>query len=43
MTPSSGPVREITRETTGAAVYAAVVTKLLASVGRGASIITSTT
>ena len=35
MTPSSGPMREITRETTGAAVKAAVVTKLLASVGPG--------
>ena len=43
MMPSRGPVRAITRETTGAAVQAAVVTPLFAGVGRGPSIITSTT
>ena len=43
MTPSKAPVRAMTLATTGAAVKAAVVTPWLAAVGRGASIMTSTT
>src|SRR5205085_10045785 len=43
MMPSSGPVREMTRATTGAAVQAAVVWPEVAALGRGESSMTSTT